>query len=874
MGFLDRLRPVPRWKHVDPAVRMAAVHELAGEELEALPSIVKDDPDPSVRKAAVGRLDDPAALASVAETDTDEDVRGKAVDLLLALALREGDEGDRLSAVASLARGGHSKSLQVVAKGAAVESVGRSALTHLLERNPSDAKAIGSVARQSPHATVRLEALARLRDPVEVAAVALKSEHKDVALAALESVSDPSALEAVATRGRNKMAARRARALLRALQPVPEDPDVSLPLVESGPSVVEDPTEPVALVVDLEKLARDRAEQERQRQLQEEQQRTAAAARVAFEEERQRREHEAAAERPIKLSELLQKATDAAERADTAAALQEWRAIRKAWQATSSSHLVEPEMLERYQALDATFAAREAADRETRVEQQREHLVRLQQLADRVARIAQNDVTTLKEAERALRDLRGALAHIGSLPSKADHHELVERFSTLQQALTPKLETLRQVDEWERWANAGLQEEICRKVEALRECADPASAAKQLRDAKEQWKKIGPVPHARAQGLWLRLKAAEDVVRAQCESYFAEQTEARSANLARKQALCEQAEALAESTAWIPTAETIKGLQAEWKTVGPALPGHEKAVWERFRRACDRFFTRRKEDLAQRKEAWSTNLARKEALCQQAEALVESTEWEQAATELRRLQTEWKTVGPVKRTRADAIWQRFRGACDRFFERYAHRDQLRLVAQVGERERLCQEIEALLPTAAGEGSVPVPVPNLQKIQGLRTQWLGAPPIPRHQAEPLTRQFVSAIATLIEAYPALRGSDIDPEANRKKLEQLCVQVEALLGPEGAAIDRDMSPAVMLAKQWREALAANTMGAKVDDEAKWRTGDEEIRRAQQTWRRVWPVPDEAAQPLADRFQRACQKFYRKRDERRRPSSMSAR
>src|SRR4030095_7658768 len=98
--------------------------------------------------------------------------------------------------------------------------------------------------------------------------------------------------------------------------------------------------------------------------------------------------------------------------------------------------------------------------------------------------------------------------------------------------------------------------------------------------------------------------------------------------------------------------------------------GQEKAIWDRFRSACDRFFTRRHTDLAQRKATWSENLAKKEALCVRAEALADSTEWDAAAAEIKQLQVQWKSIGPVKKTRSDAIWQRFRTACDAFFNRF------------------------------------------------------------------------------------------------------------------------------------------------------------------------------------------------------------
>src|SRR4029077_10740809 len=116
-----------------------------------------------------------------------------------------------------------------------------------------------------------------------------------------------------------------------------------------------------------------------------------------------------------------------------------------------------------------------------------------------------------------------------------------------------------------------------------------------------------------------------------CEAHFAAQDQTRAENLAKKVALCERAEALADSTSWIQTADEIKRMQADWKTIGPVSRGQEKLIWERFRTACDRFFTRRQADLAQRKGVWAENLAKKEALCVKVEALAASTDWDQTA---------------------------------------------------------------------------------------------------------------------------------------------------------------------------------------------------------------------------------------------------
>ena len=103
-------------------------------------------------------------------------------------------------------------------------------------------------------------------------------------------------------------------------------------------------------------------------------------------------------------------------------------------------------------------------------------------------------------------------------------------------------------------------------------------------------------------------------------------------------ALIERAEALADSTDWIKTADELKKLQHEWQLIGAVPRNDTRATWKRFRDACDKFFTRRNADLAERKETWSANLAKKEALCARAEELAASREWDRAASEIRRLQ--------------------------------------------------------------------------------------------------------------------------------------------------------------------------------------------------------------------------------------------
>jgi hypothetical protein len=104
-----------------------------------------------------------------------------------------------------------------------------------------------------------------------------------------------------------------------------------------------------------------------------------------------------------------------------------------------------------------------------------------------------------------------------------------------------------------------------------------------------------------------------------------------------------------------------------------------------------------------------------------------------------------------------------------------------------------------------------------------------------------------------------GTDLDPDANRRRMEALVLRVEAvarsLVGPAAADTDNALTPATRLAAMLKEALAANTIGGKVDDESRWRAAQEDVRQAQTSWSQIGTVPEPARRALADRFQRAC-------------------
>ncbi len=591
-------------------------------------------------------------------------------------------------------------------------------------------------------------------------------------------------------------------------------------------------------------------------------QRFEEACRRARERCETRQERQRISARLDELAQDAQRMASAEEVSDAA-----WQQITSEWASVSSRlETADPSVMERFSEAQARVQQR-ADERKAAAEKAlRQQVQRTEQLIERAQKRAVAEDLSLREADRLARDLRAAGEAPPLLPER-ERHALVERLKAAQGLVAPRLHELREMDEWKRFANAAVQEELIARTEALMaqygfdkpepiKPEDLEQAARQLHEIQERWKQAAEAPRAQAQALWHRYRQAADPIQARVREFFAQRAEERKVNFERKLALIERAEQLAESTDWIKTAEELKRLQAEWQQIGPVPRQEMRATWKRFREACDRFFSRRNADLAQRKETWAENLAKKEALCARAEALASSTDWERAAAEIRQLQAAWKTIGPVRRNKSEAIWQRFRAACDTFFDRYKRRDQIELETRQADREALVADLESLVPPE-GESQPTGRATLLEQVRALRSRWNQSTPVVRHGADPLSGRFVAALERLLAANPEpFRGTELDVEANRQKMEKLCQRVEGFLN-DGAGPPLSSSQA--LAAMLREALAANTIGGRAGEESKWRAMADDVRQAQASWNRLGPVPGGAGQQLADRFHRACSRFF---------------
>ena len=220
--------------------------------------------------------------------------------------------------------------------------------------------------------------------------------------------------------------------------------------------------------------------------------------------------------------------------------------------------------------------------------------------------------------------------------------------------------------------NLDAKEKFCEIAEKLAENDNIVDAFRELQKLHEQWKEFGPVAKEYREQIWDRFKAATAVINKRYQAFFESQKEAQVENLAAKTALCEKIEELCtrevgSSVEWNNLSKEVEEIQKNWKSIGFASKKENQKIYDRFRAACDKFYENKRAFYTDYKDSMNANLAKKEAIIAEAEALKTSTEWKKTTDQFINLQKQWKEIGSVPRKKSEQLWKRFRAACDEFF---------------------------------------------------------------------------------------------------------------------------------------------------------------------------------------------------------------
>ena len=269
--------------------------------------------------------------------------------------------------------------------------------------------------------------------------------------------------------------------------------------------------------------------------------------------------------------------------------------------------------------------------------------------------------------------LQGRWKEIKNVPQDKVN-DLWKQYQQLVEQFYDMLKLNNEFREYDFKKNLEIKTKICETAEALLEDKDIVSASRQLQQLHIEFRDAGPVSPELREGIWARFKSASTAINKRHQAHFEEKKEKERENLENKTAICEKIEQIAfdELTtyqAWNDKTQEVLDLQVKWKEIGFAPQKMNLKIFERFRAACDEFFKRKSEFFKNVKASLAENLEHKRRLCEAAEQLKESEEWKETAEKLSALQKEWRGIGAIPQKYSDALWKRFIGACDYFFER-------------------------------------------------------------------------------------------------------------------------------------------------------------------------------------------------------------
>ena len=232
------------------------------------------------------------------------------------------------------------------------------------------------------------------------------------------------------------------------------------------------------------------------------------------------------------------------------------------------------------------------------------------------------------------------------------------------EALGPVLETQREARKAERALRTAeskaSKEKIVAEAEKLAEGSDWRNGANRMRELLDEWKALPRIDRSSDDSLWRRFSTARTAYTRRRKSHFSEQHEKRDAARAVKERLAQEAEELAGSTDWGPTAGRYRDLMRDWKAAGPAPRDVDDALWKRFRGAQDAFFGARDAAAAQQDVEFAANAEAKEAILVEAEALLPVTDLEAAKKAFRDIADRWDAAGKVPRDRMKELEARIR----------------------------------------------------------------------------------------------------------------------------------------------------------------------------------------------------------------------
>ncbi len=398
-------------------------------------------------------------------------------------------------------------------------------------------------------------------------------------------------------------------------------------------------------------------------------------------------------------------------------------------------------LLAEYRTKRDAFTAQQEAEREMNLKVKEQIIAELKELSE-TDENQSHSFPKFRELQQRWRDT-------GAVPIK-NTKDLWERYNLYSENFYSIIKINRELRDLDLRKNLEAKVALCEAAEELVKMEGKAvESFHQLQPLHDQWRETGPVEADQKEAIWARFKEATSIINKRHSDYFESLKTELEDNLKRKEDICEKIEAMLANKpeshkGWIDASAALVELQGEWKKIGFAPKKDNTKIYNRLREACNAFFDAKRFFFAEAKGEQSENLKRKEEICTAAEALATSEDWKAATDGILELQTKWKAVGGVSKKQSDALWKRFRAACDTFFARKAEH----FAGEAGDQNenlKLKEELIATLEQMAASGKAE----SVDTIKELQRKWSSIGFVPAKSKEALQKRYKEVVDKLFD-----------------------------------------------------------------------------------------------------------------------------
>ncbi|MER2998415.1 DUF349 domain-containing protein [Pontibacter populi] len=391
-------------------------------------------------------------------------------------------------------------------------------------------------------------------------------------------------------------------------------------------------------------------------------------------------------------------------------------------------------------------------ERQQTEEQRNRNLERKQELLSRLRELVESAET--KSSTDELKKIQTEWKSTGPVPAGAAQ-QLWDSYHALLDIFYNNRSIFYELKELDRKRNLDAKILLIERAEALENEPTINKALEELRHLHEEWKNIGPVPNDQRDTIWERFIQASEKVHTRRKAYQEDRKVHEMQNLEKKRALLERLQAYQgfntdRINEWRDKTDEIQKLKEEWDAAGLVPKEYAEEVNKNFWSNYKAFFQHKNQFFKGLDEQKMQNLRLKTELCEQAESLKDSNDWNSTKEKLIQLQKKWKTIGRVPDKYSDKIWQRFRSACNEFFDRKQAQEQSRSA----ELEKLSSEKMELTDRISEIISQPTEPASLEEYNQFVSQWRALDQNNQRSSPKVEEKFISLMESYLERVPGL------------------------------------------------------------------------------------------------------------------------